>query len=197
MRYIFVQDEAKNHSIELLCKVMEVSRSGYYAFNTKSVSTREKTNNRLMPMISEIFYANRNAYGYRRMSDALKEQGENCGKHKISSLMRQLNLKPTVKRRFKLTTDSNHGHPIFTNVLNRKFKPSKINQAWTSDITYIDTHQGWLYLVAGAKWFTYQAAFKHRINCLLLKPKIAAYPEDSIVLSYFIRLLPNCPPCLA
>lgn len=146
MKYIFVQDEAKNHSIELLCKVMQVSRSGYYAFNSRSSSKREETNNRLMPMMREIFYANRKAYGYRRMSDALKERGENCGKHKTSHLMRQLNLKPTVKRRFKSTTDSKHNLPIFTNVLNRDFKPSKMNQAWTSDITYIDTHEGWLYL---------------------------------------------------
>lgn len=146
MRYEFIRSETKNHSVELLCKILEVSRSGYYSFNAKNLSSREETNNRLMPMIGEIFYANRKAYGYRRMSDALKERGENCGRHKTCSLMRKLNLKPTVKRRFKLTTDSKHSLPIFTNVLNRQFKPSKMNQAWTSDITFIDTQQGWLYL---------------------------------------------------
>jgi putative transposase len=146
MKYSFVRDEAKNHSIELMCKVMEVSRSGYYAFATKCLSKREKTDQRLMPMVQEIFKENRKAYGYRRVSDEMEKRGESCGWHKTSNLMRKLNLKPVVKRRFKLTTDSKHSLPIFTNILNRDFKPSKMNQAWTSDITYIDTHQGWLYL---------------------------------------------------
>ncbi len=107
MGYEFIRSETKNHCVELLCKILEVSRSGYNSFNIKNLSNREETNNRLMPMIGEIFYANRKAYGYRRMSDALKERGENCGKHETCTLMRKLNLKPTVKRRFKLTTVSN------------------------------------------------------------------------------------------
>jgi putative transposase len=146
MKYTFVRDEAKNHSVEQLCAVMEISRSSYYAYESKFLSKREETNQRLMPMVQEIFKINRKAYGYRRVSDELKKRGENCGKHKTASLMRKLNLRPVVKRRFKLTTDSKHSLPIFTNVLNRNFKPGKMNQAWTSDITYIETAQGWLYL---------------------------------------------------
>jgi transposase InsO family protein len=146
MKYTFVRDEAKNHSVEKLCEVMEISRSSYYAFESKSMSKREEADQRLMPIVQEIFKTNRKAYGYRRVSDELKERGENCGKYKTAGLMRKLNLSPVVKRRFKLTTDSKHSLPIFTNVLNRNFKPSKMNQAWTSDITYIETAQGWLYL---------------------------------------------------
>ncbi len=146
MRYTFVRDEAKNHSIEQLCEIMEISRSSYYAYESKSLSQREETDQRLMPMVQEIFKMNRKAYGYRRVSDELKRRGENCGNYKTAGLMRKLNLRPVAKRRFKLTTDSKHSLPIFTNVLNRDFKPSKMNQAWTSDITYIETAQGWLYL---------------------------------------------------
>ena len=146
MKYTFVQDEAKNHSVEQLCDVMEISRSSYYAFESKPLSKREETDQRLIPMVQDIFKMNRKAYGHRRVSDELKKRGENCGEHKTLNLMRKLNLRPVPKRRFKLTTDSKHSLPIFTNVLNRNFKPSKMNQAWTSDITYIDTHQGWLYL---------------------------------------------------
>jgi putative transposase len=146
MKYSFVRDEAKNHSVEQLCNIMEISRSSYYAFESKSLSKREEADQRLIPIVQEIFKENRKAYGYRRMSNELKGRGENCGYYKTASLMRKLNLKPVAKRRFKLTTDSKHSLPIFTNVLNRNFKPSKMNQAWTSDITYIDTHQGWLYL---------------------------------------------------
>lgn len=146
MKYTFVRDEAKNHSVEQLCNIMEISRSSYYAFESKSLSKREEADQRLIPIVQEIFKENRKAYGYRRISNELKGRGENCGYYKTASLMRKLNLKPVAKRRFKLTTDSKHSLPIFTNVLNRNFKPSKMNQAWTSDITYVDTHQGWLYL---------------------------------------------------
>jgi putative transposase len=148
MRYSFVRDEAKNYPVDLLCEVLEVSRSGYYVFYTRLQSLRETANQRLMPMIKNIFEQNRKAYGYRRIADELKKRGESCGKHKTIQLMRKLGIRPAFKRRFKLTTDSKHSLPIFTNVLNRDFKPSQINQAWTSDITYIETAQGWLYLAA-------------------------------------------------
>jgi putative transposase len=146
MRYAYVRDEAKDHPVEILCEIMEVSRSGYYAFCGRHQSTREKIDQRLMPMIEKIFHKNRKAYGYRRIANELKSSGESCGKHKAARLMKKLNIKPLTKRRFKLTTDSKHSLPIYTNVLNRDFKPAQMNQAWTSDITYIETKRGWLYL---------------------------------------------------
>jgi len=135
MKYSFVRDEAKNHSVEILCKVIDVSRSGYYAFISRSLSLRDEADQRLTPMVQEIFKENRKVYGYRRISNELKGRGENCGYYKTASLMRKLNLKPVARRRFKLTTDSKHSLPIFTNVLNRNFTPSKMNQAWTLDIS--------------------------------------------------------------
>jgi transposase InsO family protein len=125
---------------------MEISRSGYYAKKSRCESKQAQEHQQLIPKIKKIFTESRETYGYRRVSDALKKQAENCGKHRTASLMRKLNLTPAIKRRFKVTTDSNHDKPIFTNVLNRHFNPTKVNQAWTSDITYISTNQGWLYL---------------------------------------------------
>lgn len=146
MKYVFVRDEAKNHSVELLCQVLEVSRSGYYAFCTRPQSLRETINQRLMPMIKNIFEQNRKVYGYRRISAELKKRGKSCGKHKTIQLMQRLHIRPAFKRCFQITTDSKHSLPIFTNILNRDFKSSQMNQVWTSDITYIRTAQGWLYL---------------------------------------------------
>lgn len=146
MRYAFIQDEAKDHSVEILCDVMEVSRSGYYARKSRPQSIRSQDHDRLMSKIQKIFRDSRETYGYRRVSDELRKQSENGGKHRTANLMRKLNLKPIIRRKFKLTTDSKHNLPIYTNVLNREFNPSKMNQAWTSDITYITTGQGWLYL---------------------------------------------------
>jgi putative transposase len=146
MRYAFVRDEAKTHAVEQLCDLMEVSRSGYYAWESRPECKLTQDHQRLIPKIQKLFTESRETYGYRRITDGLKKQGENCGKHRTASLMRKLDLNPFIKRRFKITTNSNHDKPIYNNVLNRQFNPSKMNQAWSSDITYIATDQGWLYL---------------------------------------------------
>jgi len=146
MRYVFVRDESKTHAVELLCALLEVSRSGYYDWNTRPESQRSQDHARLIPKIKKIFRESRETYGYRRVVSELRKQSESCGKHRTASLMRKLKLTPKSKRKFKVTTDSKHSLPIFTNVLNRQFNPGKMNQAWTSDITYIATDQGWLYL---------------------------------------------------
>lgn len=148
MKYNFVREEAKTHAVELLCKLMEVSRSGYYAWIDRPVSQAAQTHERLIPKIQRIFKDNQEVYGYRRMTDALKDEKESCGHYQVARLMRKLDLSPLIKRRFKTTTDSNHDKPVFKNVLNREFKPEQSNKAWVSDITYISTNQGWLYLAA-------------------------------------------------
>jgi len=146
MRYKLIQTEETNHDIELMCEVMEVSRSGYYAWRSRNVSKREQRHERMIPKIQKIFKESRENYGYRRITNELQKQEENCGKHQVLSLMRKLNLRPTIKHAFKTTTDSNHTNPIFNNTLNREFNPVQINQSWVSDITYINTYEGWLYL---------------------------------------------------
>jgi putative transposase len=146
MKYTFVQDEAENHAVEILCDLLEVSRSGYYAWTTRPECKRNQEHQRLIPKVKAIFEESRKTYGYRRVVDALRKQGERCGKHRTANLMRQLDLNPSTKRRFKVTTASKHTKPIFTNTLNRQFNPSQINKAWSSDISYIATNQGWLYL---------------------------------------------------
>jgi transposase InsO family protein len=146
MRYSFVQSEAKNHCIEKLCEAMNVSRSGYYEFLQRPESHRSQEGRRLSPIIQEIFDNNRQTYGYRRVKNELLERGEICGNHRVVSLMKKLKLKAVARRKYRVTTDSNHAYPVYENVLNRQFHPHKINESWTSDITYIATGEGWLYL---------------------------------------------------
>lgn len=93
---------------------MDVSRSGYYAFHSRGTSEREITNQHLMPIIQTLFNGNRKAYGYHRMSHVLKNSGESCGYYKIANLMRKLNLRSVVKRRFKLTTGIANTAFLFT-----------------------------------------------------------------------------------
>lgn len=130
----------------MFCKVLEVSRSGYYAWLKRRVSLRQQETDRLKKLITLSFKQSKQSYGYRRIYKDLKEQGERCSKHRIYRLMQCLGLKPKVKRRFRVTTDSNHTKPISPNLINRDFNAEKPNERWTSDITYVSTREGWLYL---------------------------------------------------
>ena len=127
-----------------LCRVLGVSRSGYYGCRQRAklapkaclVSTQLKAE----------FAASGKVYGSRRLSAVLCAQGLRIGRHRVRRLMREHGLRPLWRRKFVHTTDSGHALPISANVLARRFNPSGPNQAWVSDITYIRTRSGWLYL---------------------------------------------------
>lgn len=127
-----------------LCRVLGVSRSGYYGCRQRAklapkaclVSTQLKAE----------FAASGKIYGSRRLSAVLCAQGLRTGRHRVRRLMREHGLRPLWRRKFVHTTDSGHALPVSANVLARRFNPSGPNQAWVSDITYIRTRSGWLYL---------------------------------------------------
>ena len=137
-----LQEEAV--TVEQACRVLDVSRSGYYAARRRS---------RVKPVVCEVsvqlkaaFAASGQAYGSRRLRTALASRGVEVGRYRVRRLMRQHGLRSTWKRKFVHTTDSKHALPISPNVLNREFNPARPNQAWVADITYIRTRSGWLYL---------------------------------------------------
>jgi len=126
------------------CRVLEISRSGYYAARKRD---------RIQPMVCEVnvhlkaaFAASGGAYGSRRLRTELAARGQHIGIYRLRRLMRKHGLRSVWKRKFVHTTDSNHDLAISPNVLNRQFNPTQPNQAWVSDITYIRTRSGWLYL---------------------------------------------------
>ena len=130
--------------VEQTCRVLEVSRSGYYAACRRS---------RVQPVVCEAsvqlkaaFAASGGAYGSRRLRTAVESRGVVIGIYRVRRLMRQHGLRSVWKRKFVHTTDSKHALPISPNVLNRQFNPTQPNQAWVADITYIRTRSGWLYL---------------------------------------------------
>lgn len=134
------------HSIEILCEVLGVSRSGYYSWSSREPSHREIQDQVLVEDVQTIFKRSRDTYGVPRMQKALKAEGKGHGKAKISRLMKLKGLKPKAAKRFKATTDSNHSLPVAPNLLSQDFNPKEPNQAWCADITYIPTEEGWLYL---------------------------------------------------
>jgi putative transposase len=129
-----------------MCTMFSIERSGYYAWANRKPSKQSIANEVLDKKIIDIFNKNKSRYGYPRITDELHDQGEKCGKKRIFRRMRHLGLRAKTKKKFKVTTDSNHNLPVAANLLNRDFSATAPNQKWVSDITYIWTDEGWLYL---------------------------------------------------
>lgn len=125
---------------------MGVSSSSYSAWLKGSESSRIQEDKRLTQTLRDEFLQSRQTYGVPRLQQALRKLGKYHGKARIKRLMQQEGLKPKAARRFKVTTDSRHSKPVAENILGRQFNPVAINTAWASDITYIHTDEGWLYL---------------------------------------------------
>jgi putative transposase len=129
-----------------MCSLLNVSPSGFYKDRVRVAGERELNRIELLKLIKQVFYSSRETYGCRRVHQQLLKEGHSCSPNLVAKLMRQHQLSPKRKRRFKATTDSRHDLPIKENILSRQFTVSKPNVTWVSDITYIDTKQGWLYL---------------------------------------------------
>ena len=138
------------YPVTVLCRAFEVSRSGFYAWAGGEESPRAKEDERLKVAITAVHKQSRETYGPLRMQPELAAQGFVAGRDRIARLRRELSLRCKQKRKFKATTNSNHDLPVAENLLNQTFEPTRPNEAWVTDITYVATGEGWLYL-AGIK----------------------------------------------
>ena len=150
MKYGRIKDWRKKYPVAALCRVLKVSESGYYAWATRLPSPRNRENARLEQEIQAAHQRTRGTYGPSRLQRDLADYGIFVGIGRIKRIRRKLGLRCKQKRKFKATTNSKHTLPVAPNLLAREFTVSVPNQAWVSDITYIPTAEGWLYL-AGIK----------------------------------------------
>lgn len=146
MRYQFIQVEKANYPVTLLCKVMEVSRSGFYDFMKRGDKPLDQRAQRLIVKVRAIHRENEEAYGSRRMSEALRASGDDVGRYQAGSLMKKAEVEVKRKKRFKVTTNSKHKFPVAPNLLDRQFAVDAPDRVYAGDITYIWTDEGWLYL---------------------------------------------------
>jgi transposase InsO family protein len=147
MKYKFIDMHRSDFEVGKMCRALRVSRSGYYAWRKKPVSGREKENEKLAAIIRDIHEWSRNTYGSPRVHAELKDRGYRIGRNRVARLMREHRIRSKVKKRFKVTTHSTHMLPVAANLLKRgDVQVHKPNQVWVSDITYIRSHEGWLYL---------------------------------------------------
>jgi putative transposase len=141
-----MESHARQWSVKRMAKVLGVSRSGYYRYLQAEPSQRAQANKTLLEQIKKVHQESRELYGSPRVFAALKQQGVVCGRHRVSRLMKKNNIQAKIPKHYKVTTKVNPALSVAKNLLNRDFSANKPNKKWVSDITYIKTREGWLYL---------------------------------------------------
>ena len=147
MRYQFIAEHDQEFSVKRMCRVLDVTPSGYYAWQPKEVGPRELENQLLVEQIRAEYKTSRQTYGSPRIQASLVRKGIACGRHRVARLMRREGIRPQKRPRWHpLTTQRQRGVIGAPNHLDQDFSAVAINEKWVSDFTYIDTAQGWLYL---------------------------------------------------
>lgn len=150
MKYARIDELRQQHPVAAMCRVLEVSESGYHAWRQRPPSARTQENLRLETEIKAAHQRTRETYGPQRLQSDLADHGIPASVYRIKRIRRRLGLRCKQKRKFKATTNSSHTLPLAPNLLDRQFAVAAPDRAWVSDITYVATDEGWLYL-AGIK----------------------------------------------
>ena len=147
MRYEFIREHQREFSVQRMCRVLAVTRSGYYAWQPEKTGPRAQENQALVEHIRQEYTTSRQTYGSPRIWAALQVQGRPCGRHRVARLMHREGIRPKKRRRWHpVTTQRQPGVIPAPNNLNQDFSAALPNTKWVSDFTYIDTAEGWLYL---------------------------------------------------
>ena len=172
MRYDFIRQQGKAYPLTILCEVMEVSRSGYYQYLGSDDEERTDNDFELLSEIRQLHKATRGAYGSRRMAEGLCLRGHHVGRYRARSLMKKAGVSVKHSKKFRITTDSRHNLPIAPNLLDRNFEVAHPDTVWCSDITYLWTMEGWLYLAVVIDLFSRKVvgwAMSSRIKTCLVE----------------------------
>jgi putative transposase len=156
MKFQFIRDHREDFPVRLMCRVLDVSSSGFYDWLERPESPRAVENRALVAKIQAIHGDSRRTYGSPRVHASLQDAGYRIGRHRVARLMRDHGIRAKTKRKFRVTTDSRHDHPVAPNRLDRQFAVAAPNTAWVADISYIPTREGWLYLAVVLDLFSRQ-----------------------------------------
>jgi transposase InsO family protein len=146
VKFAFIKAEMVAFPVTALCRLLGVSASGFYASTDRPASARSKRDQELALRLHAFHKASRQRYGAPRLHEDLRGAGERVSRKRVSRLLREEGLKARTRRKFRCTTDSKHSFPIADNLLGRNFTSEAANKAWVTDITFLHTAQGWLYL---------------------------------------------------
>ena len=155
MRLAWIEEHRASWAVAVQCDVLDVSRSGFYAWRTRPASELSQRRESLLDEIKAIHHERRkDVYGSPRIQQELTVRGRRCNVKTVARIMKEGGIRAKTARKFKVTTDSKHARPVAPNVLDRAFEQTGANQVWVSDITYIPTREGWLYLAAVEDLYT-------------------------------------------
>jgi len=154
MKFRFIEDHREVFLVRVMCAVLAVSSSGYYAWRVRPESARAVANRALLDDIRRVHAASRRRYGSPHVHASLHAEGKRVGRNRIARLMHRHGIQARRKRRFRCTTDSHHAFPLAPNLLARQFTATAPNRIWLADITYIPTAEGWLYLAVVLDMFS-------------------------------------------
>ncbi len=146
MKYVFIAQHKKTWPVDLMCRLLGVKRNGYYGYWKRNGHIPDPLRQEMLAAVREIAVASGNSYGSRRMKHAMNALAYPISRNKARKLMKEAGVRVRCRKKYKVTTDSNHQQPLFDNVLDRKFEVSQPDQAYVGDITYLWTQEGWLYL---------------------------------------------------
>lgn len=146
MKYAWIESHRDEFPVTRMCRLLEVSRSGYHDWRVRPPSARARSNAALDVQVAVIHAQSGRRYGRTRILRDLRNQGQIIGHERVRKSLRRQGLRSVYRRPFRVTTDSDHNQPVAPNVLDRRFCGWRVNQAWVGDITYIATDEGWLYL---------------------------------------------------
>jgi transposase InsO family protein len=183
VKYAWIDGQRPAFDLSELCAVLDVSISGYRAWKRGGTPNRKRLGDaQMLALIQAIHAELKGAYGSPRMVRELRARGFSAGKERVERLMRENGIHARHKRRYKVTTDSRHGLPVAENRLERNFTPAAPNQVWTSDITYLWTEEGWLYLAIVLD------LFNREVVGWSLKPRMTAdIVTDALTMAWFRR----------
>ena len=156
MRFRVIEALTSRYPVAPMCRLLRVSRSGFYAWQQRLPSAREMANRRLSKEIRTIHHEVNGIYGHRRIMAELTAMGHECARHRVARLMREAGLCVRSRKRWRLVSNSRHDLPIAPNHLDRQFSSDRANRHWVSDMTYVRTAQGWLYLAVVLDLFSRQ-----------------------------------------
>ena len=155
MKYAWIAEHRDSFPITAMCRVLQVSRGGFYAWRGRPKSRPAQRRESLLRQIKAIHHERRkNVYGSPRIHRELKHRQVGCCENTVAQVMKAAGIRAKTAKKFKATTDSKHSRPVAANVLNQQFEASRANEVWLADITYVWTRQGWLYLSAVEDLYT-------------------------------------------
>lgn len=186
MKYAMIKGNEDHFPVGMMCRMLSVSRSGYYSWKNRPLSGRDQANRMLAAEIKRVFDDEKGRPGSPRISRRLQEEGKSASRHRVAKLMKDNGLRAKAAKKYKATTNSNHSLPVAPNLLEQDFTADVPDQKWVSDITYIWTEEGWLYLAVVLELYS-----RRVIGWAIGERMTAALVCDALIMALWRRHMPK------